>query len=65
MRCLVPSLSQSIPFSDVILADIFTSFAKVFGDFGLATRILIGKDPVWQLPPEVGTLQWLTPFLMR
>ncbi|PVG02503.1 EXS-domain-containing protein [Serendipita vermifera] len=64
MRCLVPSLSQSIAFSDVILADIFTSFAKVFGDFGLATRILLEKGPIWQLPPEIGALQWITPFLM-
>ncbi|CAG8755051.1 4641_t:CDS:2, partial [Acaulospora colombiana] len=55
----------SIAFSDVILADIFTSFAKVFGDFGLATRILLEKGPIWQLPPEIGAFQWITPFLMR
>lgn len=65
LRCLTPSFSQKISFSDVILADIFTSFAKVFGDFWLALRILSSDGHLWQLPPETGASQWITPCLMR
>lgn len=64
LRCLVPSFTQSIYFSDIILADIFTSFAKVFGDFWLASIILISNGHLWQLPEETGLTQWITPCLM-
>lgn len=40
---LTPSLSQTITFSDVILADILTSFAKVFGDVWLTACFLVPR----------------------
>ncbi|KAG8785587.1 hypothetical protein FRB91_006494 [Serendipita sp. 411] len=64
LRCLVPSLTQPIYFCDIILADIFTSFAKVIGDFWLAAIILFSRSHLWQLPAEEGLVQWVTPCLM-
>lgn len=40
---LSPSLSQTVTFSDVILADILTSFAKVFGDVWLTACFLVPR----------------------
>ncbi|PWZ02981.1 EXS-domain-containing protein [Testicularia cyperi] len=40
---LSPSLSQTVTFSDVILADIFTSFARVFGDVWLTACFLLPR----------------------
>jgi len=35
---------STVPFCDVILADIMTSFAKVLGDVWISTGLLIGID---------------------
>ncbi|KAJ1030688.1 hypothetical protein NDA18_001927 [Ustilago nuda] len=40
---LSPSLKQQITFGDVILADILTSFAKVFGDVWLTACFLVPR----------------------
>lgn len=40
---LSPSLAQTVTFSDVILADILTSFAKVFGDVWLTACFLVPR----------------------
>ncbi len=40
---LTPSLSQVIPFSHVVLADILTSFAKVLGDVWLTACFLVPR----------------------
>lgn len=40
---LSPTLTQTITFSDIILADILTSFAKVFGDVWLTACFLVPR----------------------
>ncbi|SPO20625.1 related to ERD1 protein, required for retention of luminal ER proteins [Ustilago trichophora] len=40
---LTPSLTQPITFSEVVLADILTSFAKVFGDVWLTACFLVPR----------------------
>lgn len=40
-RIMTPSLRQHIEFSDVLVADVLTSFAKVFGDLFLAFFVVV------------------------
>ena len=49
IRICVPSLRQKIHFADVLLADILTSFARVFGDLWLTMIFLWPKSDshVW------------------
>ena len=44
MRILSPSLFQSVTFADVLLADVLTSFAKVFGDVWLTACFLVPRS---------------------
>jgi len=59
-RILLPSLTDQVFFSDVILADILTSFAKVLGDLWISTRQIwnggISKGRVAQS----GLSNWIT-----
>lgn len=73
-RLLTPSLRQTIQFSDVILADILTSFAKVLGDVWLSLvvlayfaagkaiddRALIYAETLWAVPVLISV-----PYLIR
>ncbi|KAN0060362.1 protein-ER retention protein [Thecaphora frezii] len=43
LRILTPSLSQTITFADVLLADVLTSFAKVLGDVWLTACFLVPR----------------------
>ncbi len=43
LQILTPSFSQQITFSDVILADILTSYARVFGDVWLTACFLVPR----------------------
>ena len=64
-RCLFSPLSCPILFSDVIFADVFTSFAKVLGDVWLSICMLLPGGSLLALPPQDGWSRWILPTLMR
>ena len=57
--------SQRIYFSDVVFADIFTSFAKVIGDVWLSTCMLLPGSSLLSQPSQEGMARWILPTLMR
>ena len=65
MRCVALPFHSSIYFSDIVLADIFTSYAKVIGDLWIAGRILLPGGSLTKWPEEHGLFYWVIPFLMR
>jgi hypothetical protein len=52
-------------FSDVVFADVFTSFAKVLGDVWLSLCMLLPGGSLLSPPPLDGLSQWILPTLMR
>lgn len=64
-RCLFPSTDSPIYFSDVVFADVFTSFAKVFGDVWLSMCMLLPGGSLLSLPSLDGPSQWILPSMMR
>ena len=52
-------------FSDVILADIFTSFAQVMGDVWLSLCMLIPGHSILSPSAGVGMARWILPTVMR
>ncbi|KAF8585981.1 EXS-domain-containing protein [Ramaria rubella] len=63
-RCLFSPLNQPIYFADVVLADTFTSFAKVIGDLWISACMLSPWGSLRVLPVDEGWLQWMVPCLM-
>jgi len=63
-RCVSPILNHRIFFCDVILADIFTSYAKVFGDLWLSLCMIMPGGSLLVLPPQDGWSRWISPTLM-
>ncbi|CAL1707321.1 unnamed protein product [Somion occarium] len=63
-RCLFSSKKQRIYFSDVVFADIFTSFAKVFGDVWLSLYMLLPGGSLLSQPSQDGWARWILPTLM-
>lgn len=64
-RCLFPGSNSSVYFSDVVFADVLTSFAKVLGDLWLSLCMLFPGGSLLQLPSQDGWYQWILPGLMR
>ena len=64
-RCLFPASNSTIYFSDVVFADVLTSFAKVLGDMWLSLCMLLPGGSLLQLPSQDGWYQWILPSLMR
>jgi hypothetical protein len=58
-------MDSPVHFSDVIFADVFTSFAKVLGDVWLSTCMLLPGGSLLSLPSLDGLSQWMLPSLMR
>lgn len=52
-------------FSDIILADIMTSFAKVIGDIWLSIRMFWPGGSLLVFPSQDGWQGMIVPFLMR
>jgi EXS family len=52
-------------FSDVIFADIFTSYAKVLGDVWLSLYMLLPGGSLLTPPTQYGWYRWVLPTLMR
>ncbi|KAI0663548.1 EXS-domain-containing protein [Cubamyces menziesii] len=62
-RCLFPS-PHRVYFSDVVFADIFTSFAKVLGDVWLSACMLLPGGSLLSQPAQEGLSRWILPTLM-
>ncbi|KAI0703376.1 EXS-domain-containing protein [Cerioporus squamosus] len=62
-RCLFPS-PHRVYFSDVVFADIFTSFAKVLGDMWLSVYMLLPSGSLLAQPAQDGLTRWILPTLM-
>jgi hypothetical protein len=64
-RCFFAQPNRMTYFADVVLADIFTSYAKVIGDVWLSLCMLLPGGSLLRMPTSDG-LQWLiVPALMR
>lgn len=63
-RCLFSPLDRPVYFSDVIFADIFTSFAKVLGDIWLSICMLLPGASLLVLPTQEGLSRWILPTIM-
>lgn len=59
-RILFPSLDAPIFFSDVILADILTSFAKVLGDLWVSTVQIWSGGITQGRVGQGGWSRWIT-----
>lgn len=62
-RCLFAR--TRIFFSDVVFADIFTSFAKVLGDVWLSCCMLLPGGSLLLPPGQQGYARWILPTIMR
>ncbi|KAG6378268.1 EXS family-domain-containing protein [Boletus reticuloceps] len=63
-RCLFPASDRPVYFSDVVFADVLTSFAKVLGDMWLSLCMLLPGGSLLQPPSQDGWYQWILPSLM-
>ncbi|KAH7919321.1 EXS-domain-containing protein [Leucogyrophana mollusca] len=63
-RCLLPATDKPIHFSDVVFADVFTSFAKVLGDVWLSFCMLLPGGSLLTLPSQENWTQWILPTVM-
>lgn len=63
-RCLFPS-PHRVYFSDVVFADILTSFAKVLGDVWLCIYMLLPSGSLLTQPAQDGLTRWILPTIMR
>lgn len=63
-RCLFPS-PHRVYFSDVVFADVFTSFAKVLGDVWLSIFMLLPSGSLLAEPAQDGLVRWILPTIMR
>ncbi|KNZ72888.1 ERD1 like protein [Termitomyces sp. J132] len=63
-RCLFSSWDSAVYFSDVILADIITSFAQVVGDVWLSLCMLIPGNSMLRPQSGVGMSEWILPTVM-
>ncbi|TYJ56906.1 hypothetical protein B9479_002351 [Cryptococcus floricola] len=70
-RILLPKLNDPIYFSDVILADILTSFAKVLGDLWISAAQIWNGNITQGRVGQTGVGRWITlamvslPYLLR
>ncbi|KAG2119840.1 EXS family-domain-containing protein [Suillus discolor] len=63
-RCLFSSTDSPVYFSDVVFADVFTSFAKVLGDVWLSLCMLLPGGSLVSPPHLDGLSQWILPTFM-
>jgi len=64
-RCVFPAPLGPIYFSDVIFADIGTSFAKVFGELLLSIWMLKPGNSILNPPVEDLWMRWIFPIVIR
>lgn len=58
-------MDSPVYFSDVVLADIFTSFAKVFGDAWVAFLMTLPGGTFLHTPKLDNWHRWMLPTIMR
>ncbi|KAG9001459.1 hypothetical protein FRB90_011600, partial [Tulasnella sp. 427] len=64
-RCIFGTYHQPVYFSDVILADIFTSFAKVLGDLWVSAYMLFPGGSLMMSNLDIqGWSEWAIPVLI-
>ncbi|KAI0001338.1 EXS family-domain-containing protein [Russula compacta] len=63
-RCISSPINHRVHFSDVIFADIFTSYAKVLGDVWLSLCMLLPGGSLLSTPTQHGWYRWILPTLM-
>ncbi|KZT42440.1 EXS-domain-containing protein [Sistotremastrum suecicum HHB10207 ss-3] len=63
-RCILAPLDQPVFFSDVILADVLTSYAKVFGDLWVSSAVLLRGGSLVRMPAPAGFSEWMIPYMM-
>ncbi|KAI0081348.1 EXS-domain-containing protein [Panus rudis PR-1116 ss-1] len=63
-RCIFSPRNHRVYFSDVVFADIFTSFAKVIGDVWLSFCMLLPGGSLLAQPAQTGLSRWILPTLM-
>ncbi|KAJ3513713.1 hypothetical protein NLJ89_g2794 [Agrocybe chaxingu] len=63
-RCIFPAPNGPIYFSDVVLADIGTSFAKVFGDIWQSMWMLKPGNSILVPPVHDNWMRWILPTVM-
>ncbi|KAG8948472.1 hypothetical protein FRC04_009680 [Tulasnella sp. 424] len=64
-RCILGTYHQPVYFSDVILADIFTSFAKVLGDLWVSAYMLLPGGSLMMSNLDIhGWSEWAVPALI-
>jgi len=63
-RCLFSPSDTPIQFSDVVFADIATSFARVLGDVWLSLVMLLPGNSLLLEPYEEGWYRWIIPIVM-
>lgn len=64
-RCFLGSPSAPVYFSDVVLADVLTSFAKVIGDVWLSLCMILPGGSLLVFPQQEGWSRLMVPCLMR
>ena len=65
IRCISTPTNHRVHFSDVVFADIFTSYAKVLGDVWLSLCMLLPGGSLLSPPTQYGWYRWILPTLMR
>ncbi|EUC64072.1 ER retention-like protein [Rhizoctonia solani AG-3 Rhs1AP] len=63
-RCLSSPSSNPVYFSDVILADVFTSFAKVIADVWISICMMLPKGTLLRAKTVGGMTDFLVPVMM-
>ncbi|THH04550.1 hypothetical protein EW145_g5439 [Phellinidium pouzarii] len=63
-RCIFSPASMPVYFSDVVLADIFTSYAKVIGDVWLSLCMILPSGSLLIFPSQDGWSRLMVPCLM-
>ncbi|KAI0256254.1 EXS-domain-containing protein [Lactifluus subvellereus] len=63
-RCIYSPVNHRVHFSDIVFADIFTSYAKVLGDVWLSLCMLLPSGSLLTPPTQDGWYRWILPTLM-
>ncbi|KAF8608987.1 EXS-domain-containing protein [Ceratobasidium sp. AG-I] len=63
-RCLASPSTDPVHFSDIILADVFTSFAKVFADFWISACMLLPSGTLLRAKTEGAISESIVPLMM-
>ncbi|KAI0036875.1 EXS family-domain-containing protein, partial [Vararia minispora EC-137] len=63
-RCLFSPVDRPVFFSDIVFADVITSYAKVIGDVWLSLCMLLPGGSLLIPPRQEGLARWILPTVM-